>query len=180
MKILLVLVSLSLLFGILLYPIHAIWGSNLYVFHFFTLLEYSLLTFIFSKWQKIEWFKKALRISILIFAVIWILSKLWIEDFSSTDNYTSSIANTLLVGISAYTMLSLLQDNIETLFMEHRFWISSGVLIYYGGSLFTIALSNALQSITKTEATVMWGIHNVLFIAANLCYTGGFLSLRRR
>lgn len=165
------MISISFAVDLLLYPIHAIWGSNLWVFHVFTLLEYSLLVLVFSYWQKTDILRKALRLSIPVFALIWILAKFYVEDLTSFDNFTSSLENAVIIGVSGYALLELGKEDLNSLSREPRFWVSSGVLIYFAGNLILFAISSVIM---------MWWTHNVLRIIYNLCQAGGFLCLRRR
>ncbi len=145
--------------------------SNMMVFHIYTLVEYTFLIIIFSYWQKIKAVKTGLLISIPLFTLIWIIVKLFLEDPLRFDNFTSSLECAVLVSVSAYTLFSMVGENLKSLYREPRLWVSTAVLIYFSGNLITFALSSII---------VIWTIHNVLHIIADLCYAGGFLCLRRR
>ncbi len=145
--------------------------NNMMVFHIYTLVEYTFLIIIFSYWQKIKVVKTGLLISIPLFTLIWIIAKLFLEDPLRFDNFTSSLECAILVSVSAYTLFSMVGANLDSLFQEPRFWVSTSVLIYFSGNLIAFAISSII---------VIWTIHNVLHIIADLCYAGGFLCLRRR
>ena len=146
--------------------------SNIWFYHFYTLIECGLLLYIFSHWQKTIKMKRILRMSIPGFAVIWMGAKLFCEDFNQWDNYTSSLEGLLLVGVSFRTLYVVNTEQVKTVFQEPRIWISAAVLIYFSANLVTFALGNII---------VNWGFHHaVVNIIANLLYAGGFLCLRPR
>lgn len=180
MRLLLYFIIISLIMNILNYYVGLYWKNNIWIFHISTLIEFIFLAYIFSYWQKMPIIRKIFRVSIIGFAVIWVLSKIWIEDFSTADTYTSSIANAILTGMSSYTLISIIQDSSKPIFFDSRFWVSSSVLIYYTGTLFTVALSNALQNIAITDAAAMWVIHNIMAIISYFFIMGGFISLRHQ
>lgn len=171
LKVLLALLSLALVISLLLTPIGRIWGNNLFLFHFYTLIEYSLLAFLFSYWQTRKSVSRVMRISILVFTLIWVLFKFSIEGFSSMNNYSQSLANLLLSGMASYTLLSLLSEKVDSIYSEPKFWVSSAVLIYHAGNLFLYAFPAGIA---------IWSIHNLINIISNVFYVGGFLCLRPR
>ena len=145
--------------------------NNMVLFHVYTLLEYSFLIIVFSCWQKNNALAKALRISIPVFVLISMGAKIFLEDPLRYDNFSSSFESSILATVSAYTLLKLVGENLESLFTMPRFWVSLAVLIYFTGNLFTFALGSVIFT---------WTVQHTLGIIANLCYAGGFLSQRRR
>lgn len=170
MKILLIFLTIAGLIGIIVTSLAFYKINNMWLFHIYTLLETSLLLFVFSYWQKKYVLRNRLRLIILVFALIWIGAKLYLESFSRLDSYTASLECVLLVGVSAYTLFNLNNENVNTLFRDQRFWVSSAVLFYFAGNAMTFSLGNIFNT---------WLIHSVLNIFANLLYTGGFIFQRR-
>lgn len=172
MRILLRYFAIVLLVDVILYYTSFIIKiNNLWLFHIFTLVEYSFLILVFSSWQKNALLKRNMRLSIPIFAMIWVMAKFFLEGFNEIDNFTSSVESVLLVVVSAYTLYDLNKENVVSIYKEPRFWVAGAVLIYFSGNLLCFAFSNVV---------LVWPIHSVLNIIANLLYTGGFLCLPRR
>ena len=174
LKSLLLLFGIGLLIEVLGYYLYffAKIQNNIWLYHFYTLIEYSLLIAVFSYWQKNFKLKRMLRISIPGFAVLWIGAKFFFESFDQPDSYTTSLECVLLVGISFRTLYVVNQEHMKALFREPRFWVSSAVLIYFSSNLLTFALPNL---------AVNWGFHHaVVNVTSNLLYAGGFLCLSPR
>ena len=145
--------------------------SNIQVLHIYTLLEYSFLIIVFSYWQKSPSLRRYLLISIPLFALLGISAKIFLEAPTQFDNFTSSVEGAVLVGVSAYTLYGLILEDLGSLYREPRFWVSVAVLVYFSGNLVAFSLRPVI---------FIGVIHSILNIISNLCYTGGFLSLRRR
>lgn len=179
LRLLFYLICVTLFLNILSYVVGLHWHSNIWIFHLSTLVEYSFLAYLFSYWQDQSWARKTLRFSVPGFAVIWIISKIWLENWSQIDNYTSSLSNALLIGISAYTFLRLVLESKIPIVTDPRFWVCSAVLVYYAGTLLTFAFSRILLGISSQVNVPIWIIHNLMAIIAYLLYTRGFLFQRQ-
>ena len=174
MKLLLLLFCVGLLIDALGYYLYSYtkFRNTLWLFHVYTLIEYSLLILVFSFMQKNIKLKRIFRLSIPVFFVLWIGAKLFCEDFSQTDSYSSSLECLLLVAASFGTLYTLGKQYFENIFRDPQFWVGSGVLIYFSGNLLAFALSNT---------SLNWSFHHSLMtIISNLFYTGGFLCLHPR
>jgi len=149
----------------------ALYGHhNLWLYQILTLAEYGLLMFVLSCWQPDSRVRLVMRLSIVLYAVVWACAKYAVEDFRSMDYFTASLASAVLMGGALYTVYIMSKNPIQRIHRDPRFWILTGMLLYHGGNIFTYAFS---------QKVMVWSIHNGLNITANLCYAGGFLSLRR-
>lgn len=152
----------------------------LWIYHIYTLVEYSLFVLIFLFWQKEPRVRKILGFSIPGFFVIWLIAKFSVERWGEMDNFTSSLEAVILIGVAAYTLINLTQEKMNSLIADPRFWITMGVLIYFTGNIVTFALGNVLLSLLQKGDQVIWPLHSILNIVANLFYAGGFLCLLPR
>lgn len=145
--------------------------SNIWLFHLFTPLEYGFLVMVFSCWQKRSLLRLLLRLSIPLFALICIVSKLFVENLVSFDSFTSSLESWALILISIYTLLGLHRDKSFPILGMPRFWIASAVLIYFSGNLPIFAFANM---------AAVWTINHILNILSNILFAGGFLCYHLR
>ncbi len=155
MKFLLLLFGIGLLIEALGYYFYFFtkYGSNIWLFHFYTLIEYSLLIYVFSHWQKNMKLERIFLLGIPGFAVLCIGAKFFFEDFNQPDNYTASLECLLLVGGSFRTLYVVNKEQVKTIFQEPRLWISAAVLIYFSANLVTFVLGNII---------VNWGVHHAV------------------
>ncbi|MBD3289530.1 hypothetical protein GF337_12065 [candidate division KSB1 bacterium] len=170
LKVLLCFISIKILTDAIVSVVALHQLNNMWLFHIYTLIEYTFLTFILSNWQQVRFSKDILRISILLFALIWVISKFTFENFAVFDKYTSAFSSTLLTGFSLLTLFHIMKDNLGGILHDHRFWVSFAILLYSAGNFFTFALATLF----------LWSPHNIIHFLSNLCYTGGFLSKRQQ
>ena len=140
--------------------------NNIWLFHLFTPLEYGFLVMVFSYWQRRSLLRLLLRVSIPLFVLICIVSKLFVEDLVSFDSFTSSLESWALILISIYTLLALHRDKSSPILGMPRFWIAAAVLIYFSGNIPIFAFANI---------AAVWPINHVLNIISNMLFAGGFL-----
>lgn len=182
-KILLVLFALTFMIeftSILIYlaedQVNTVWLS-----HLVTLVQYVFFLWVFSLWQKEPLVRKGLLISIPVFVLIWIVAKFWFEDFSHFDNYTATTAALVLTGISAYTLFQISAENTGMIFDDTRFWIAAGVLLYFTGNLFFLALINdIIKFLPPNYVRLVWSFQWVVTVTANILYGGGVLCQQPR
>lgn len=149
--------------------------NNMWLFHFFTLLEYTSLSWILSYWHTKPFFQNGIRWSILFFACFWVLAKFTFEDMDSYDSITATISHLLLIGYAALTLFELGQTTGEKFILDARFWVSGAVLIYSTGSVLWLALSNVIITWPESQMMIAWTIHWTLDIFTNILYMGGIL-----
>ncbi len=143
--------------------------SNVWILHFYTPLEYSILVLVFSYWQKEKLMKRILRLSIPIFILIFVLNKMFIESTDYFDYITASVESIILLVISVYVLYSLHDEKVDSFYKMPQFWVATAVLIYFAGNTLCFSLGRIIP---------IWIIPCILNIIANLLYTGGFLCCR--
>ena len=147
-----------------------------WVYHIYMPIEYGLLAIIFSYWQKKPWMKRALRLSIPIFMLICIWDLVIFGNLDDLNYFTASVAFTLYVGISSFTLLYLQTDNPHSIIKDCRFWVSAALLIYSAGGLAYFSFHKTVVSDILVE---IWAIHSALNIIAYVLYSIGIICQTR-
>lgn len=143
--------------------------NNIWLLHYFTPLEYGLLVLVFSYWQDSPLLKSILRSSIGAFFIFFGGTGVLAERPQMFDSYAASLEGVMLIAISTYTLIMLNRGNTNRLTRDYRFWICSGVLIYFSGNLMLFSWSRII---------VAWWMHNILNVLANFIFAGGILCSR--
>lgn len=144
--------------------------NNIPVFHLFTLIQFTLFTFIMEKglhpWPPKIIFK-CLRISFIIFAL---LDAFWWNGINNFNNYARPLSSILLICFALTFFYKTLKElQIKNLESVPLFWLSIGVLIYYSGSLLIFLFTNYVKSSDAALYTI-WGIHAIFNIILNISY----------
>jgi hypothetical protein len=147
-----------------------------WVHHVYAPIEYALITTVLSSWQQREWVKKLFRLSIPPFVIFCLWDILGGGNLKDLNALTASIAYTLYVGMSAYTLVNLDYENIRSTLGDYRFWIGTGLLVYSAGGL---AYFSFHDTIVANYLIQIWIIHGVLNIVAYLLYSVGFVYQAR-
>ena len=107
--------------------------------------------------------------------ILGIISMLFLENVRHFNNFSRPMASLILTMVSAYTLFELNKEKIVSVVREPRFWICSGVLLYYTSTLFLFSLSNTLLDLPMHIVKLLFEFNIVMNIAANIFYTKGFL-----
>jgi len=150
--------------------------QNIIIFHIYTLLEYSLLAYVFFSWQPESKLKTVLRWSIPGFFIIWLVDKAFIHSLYEFDSFVVTIESVLLVTIAMYELYDLNKDVNYSIFRNPKFWVTAAVLLYFAGNLIVFSLGSFILS-EKAIASIAWilfhaslnAIAYLLFVVAFIC-----------
>ena len=143
-------------------------GTNLFLFHLFTYIEFGVIaTIYYSLSKEILWKRIVLTFTIL-FVLFSIINLTYFEtfiQFNSNQRYVEGIM-VLIFCIGYYTKLLREAENI---YLEKHpyFWLTSGYLIYFAGTLFLFLFSRELM---ENSDSSYWSLHGMLNIFLNLIY----------
>ncbi len=154
--------------------------NNLWTVQFFCPIQYSLLVLVFRSWNRQPFVGRVMLYSIPVFIAGWALSSFMFGNLTATLAYADPASAVILTLVSSYTLVRIdRMEGVSVLEMP-AFWVSSAVIIYFGG---TVVLSTLHTSLLKASVETMrlaWSTQAILNILANLLYSGGFLCLRRK
>lgn len=146
----------------------AIDGRNTnWVHHIYLPIEYSLIGFIFSRWQKMTFDKNVILFSIPLFVIACVMSVIVFDNLDQLNVFTTSLSCILYAAISSYTLYHLLKDDSGSLSTDYRFWVSSALLLYSAGALSFFVFTKVFPNI--------WYGNIVVNIAVYLTFAVGFL-----
>jgi len=176
-KVLVLLVSISTFFDLTLGTLSRIFGSNHVLLQFFTPVSYILIIiFLFygiknNSAKLVKWFLFA------VYLIFVIVAKLTFEPFMTIDNYSSSVASSIMVIVTTYFLLT--NSPIKSPETTPTIIAMVGILVYFGGGLFIIALSNVILSPNNLLLNNIWIIHSILHIIFDISLIISFIILGR-
>ncbi len=172
MKLLLALMVITLAVdGLALYLAYDV-GNNNWVHHIYLPIEYGLIGFIFSRWQKMTFDKNVILFSIPLFVIACVMSVIVFNNLDQLNVLTTSLSCILYAAISSYTLFHLLKDDAGSISSDYRFWVSSALLLYSAGALSFFVFTKDFPNI--------WYVNVVINIVVYLTYGVGFLCHIRR
>ena len=150
--------------------------SNLLVYDIFTAVEYAFLMLMFGSWYEENTFRRGMMWSVPVFIAIWITAKFILKETGEFDSVFLSIESVVFVFLSVLTLAKEMRDSNVLLVDNPRFWVSSGVLVYFAGNLFLFALIEQVLQPSMQRYHGAWLIHTALNVTKNILFALGFLS----
>lgn len=142
--------------------------DNVLVYNILTFLEFNCLLLFLSGLLYFVSTKKVLVALIITFNVIYVLSTIYyivLRNYLQIYNGIASISGSFIVTIAIFLFFKdfINSDKISNFKKSLSFWISSGLLIYYLGTIPITSIMNYMQSINdKAEVHFLFNIQYVL------------------
>ena len=149
---------------------HVLHMNNLYLFHTYTLLEFNAIAWFYKQLFESfypRWFVVGLM---LFFTAFALLNSLYIQPVTGFHTYALGLECLLIIGLALllyYQMLAEMKtDRLNT---SPVFWINTGFLVYFAGSLFVFMLQNILLAQPNRDLGIVAGtIHRVVLLVLHV------------
>lgn len=148
---------------------------NYYIFHYFTVIEFTLISLFYSFFFK--QFFNPLLINLLIPVFLiggYIDSK--VNGVNSVNNFSASIESIIIVFYSLFLFYYVLKNLIfENLLSTPIFWLNAGFLFYFSGNMILFVFSKHMAQIEPEKYALLWHvIHTFFNILFNIFLSFGF------
>jgi hypothetical protein len=145
--------------------------NNWYIFHFYTLIEFSLwITFYFLFLKKYSGTYYWFFLQIPALAIVCIIDYKH-NGIDSMDSLSTSLESLTLSLLSLLSFLFLLRKGvIKDLSGTPFFYANTAVLLYFLGDLFFFTFSDYVRSTESSSYMALWTIHSLMNITANLLF----------
>jgi hypothetical protein len=144
--------------------------------HAYYLVEYIFIISIVLVWQESPRVKQLFQALMLIYMIFWIIAKLTFEPLNGLYSVTASVSQVILALSAGYTLFVVTENRTQSLMNNYRFWVLLSFVIFYAGTLLTIALRGILiqysREIFFLVATIDWSlkiVFNILLAIGFLC-----------
>ncbi len=148
---------------------------NLYLFHFYVLIES-----LFISWFYYEIFKRHLSPKIIPTLYIIFISFSLVDTFVwhnpfSFNSYAKTLECCMIVTYAVFYLYKTFDDfQDEDPSDTPVFWINAGFLFYFSGCLFLFTFSNFIRTQSKEINILVWALHAFFMIIMYLLITIGF------
>lgn len=142
--VILYLLGLLCIFSASIYLVRVVkLNNNLFLFHISTPVEYIILGLLYYGIMVRLMVKQWILFSIPVFVLLCIFFSLFVQKIDVSNTYAIIISSMLLISWSLFFLGEILLFRPATrLFQFPMFWISTGVLFYYTGSLLIEGMLN--------------------------------------
>lgn len=173
-KIIVYYISFSVIAALLLRLFVFIFENNYIFFHFYTPLELIIITIAILLIVDSKNFKMVAVFILIPYLIFWFVSKFTFESLDQIDNVTSTVANTIIFFLAVYGILKITLSSFGSIWHDPKIITLFGILLYFGGNLFVMALSNLIFSKGNDDAILLWKIHNTLHICLDVAFAYSF------
>jgi len=143
--------------------VNTYWIGNIYFICQFLIL----MTIYFYELNQ----QRYLKFIAAIFTLYFLVNAVFIQGFFVFNTHSNSLSGLVLAAISLYFLFTLLKDLSEVnIYRIPMFWVSFGVLFYYGGTLILFLTSNFLVDKFLGAHRLVWILHNFCNIVKNLLF----------
>ncbi|MEW7281131.1 hypothetical protein ABW636_21250 [Aquimarina sp. 2201CG1-2-11] len=146
--------------------------NNLPVYHFYTVLEFLLITAIYKKVLASLFSKLFFIIISSSFVLFAVINTLFFQDLQTFNSNTTTLTGVVVIFFSLCYFYALLKEvKYSTLETNPMFWINSGFLIYFSSNLILFFMNNSLFKGITEASYILWGLHAFINIVLTLFYT---------
>ncbi len=135
-------------------------------YHFYIPIEYSLVTFYFSRLLQIAKLKKLLLLSIPFFIIFGLIISIYFEGINDFPSWQYNIEGTLIIIWCVISLFNLPLNPIVSIFKNFQFWFCIAFMIMFSGQFFLNGFFNPLKN-TNPEITrkliMIYYVLNYLF-----------------
>lgn len=143
-------------------------GNNLFVFHINSIVDYSLISLIFISVINRSSFRKIVLIGLFLFYVFTFLNTLYLEPLDTFNSNVRWVQGIVTLLYCIYFFYTLFDDaNVDDLLKYPFFWMASGMLIYFSGTLFLFIIEN---NRANGEDSYFVHVHGILNFILNTSY----------
>lgn len=166
----------SIIIELLGYYLASISKSNVFLYNFFSVMEFCFYFYVISLIIANVRMKKIVRIAIILYALAATINILFIQGMKMIHTITYSIGCLLVVIFCIYYFLELFRlPRSVKLHSNPAFWICSGLLFYYCCGFPLYGLFNYLMKISDLFVRNFYTIITILNIFLYSLFTIGFL-----
>jgi hypothetical protein len=153
---------------------------NTHITNFYVAIDFSLMIvfFYFLLGKNMKWLFVGLLLSWILFSfgmIVFGPGEYGIYTFRDELRVIRNVVG--IFFLMAWVFQQLLRPTTESLTSLPVFWIFSGLLVYYGGSLFVFLLSSFLDHYFINTGVSLWIIHNGVSLVKNGLYYIGISKI---
>lgn len=145
--------------------------NNLIIINVHNIVEFVFLGAVFYKVFNSAIIKKGMLAVLAAFGAFAVANLLFMQGTGQFNTWTMGLECLLLMLMVLLFLFELFKEG-KVLRLERypMFWVASGALFYFAGSLFLFIFSNYVLAGSQNALYAEWGIHSSVNIITNLCY----------
>ena len=148
--------------------------------HVYYIVEYVFIMMILYKWQESNNTRRFFKALILVYILFWVIAKVSFEPLSGLYSITATTSQVLITLGAGYTLFVVIGNREQPIMNNYHFWVLLSFVIYYAGTLLTIALRGILIQYSIGKFLLVASIDWSLKILFSVLLAKGFLCPQTR
>lgn len=143
---------------------------NLPLLHVFSVVQFTLLWLIFAQRLIPPFSRRFFGVILVAFWAFALVCAIWIDGIYNFNAHARSFGAILVIIFClSYFYQRLRKLDLENLESDPLFWVATGSLIYFSGSLILFIISNYILP-DKAMSFSMWGVHGIFNTFNNMFF----------
>ncbi|WP_299767932.1 hypothetical protein [uncultured Dokdonia sp.] len=173
-KLLLGLLILSALTSTVARYLWSIKENNLYLLHYYTVIEFCGWAAIFYLLFESTFMKRMIFWIGIGYVAFAIINSIFWEALETFNTNSRSLESVLLIFYSiAYYVKMFREKRVSRLEYNASFWINAAVLVYFSSAFLLFGFSNLLLNLSSYKIREVWGLHGIFLIVHYILITVG-------
>ncbi len=169
LKVLFIYILLSILVEILTGYLSINNINNLFIYYYFSFLEFVLFVIIYFHILNIYRKKMLMWCIISIFGLICLIDFLLLGGDNKMNELSRNVESVSLITLSIFYFNSLIKNSDgQNLLQQFSFWFNSSIIIYFSGSFFIFLFSNYMLDESPDTFFAIYAIHSIFNIIFNI------------
>jgi len=148
--------------------------------HIYYLIEYLFIMNIILVWQESPRIKRLFQALIFLYILFWAIAKVTFEPLNGLYVFIATTSQVILIFCAESTLIGAIGNRIQPTLNDNRFWVLLSFVIFYAGTLLTIASRGILIHFPLKTLFIIISIDWSLKILFNILFTIGFLCPQTR
>lgn len=146
--------------------------NNLYLLHYYTVIEFCGWAAIFYLLFENAFMKRVILWIGIIYIIFAITNSVFWEGLDTFNTNSRSVESVLLSTFSVMYYVKMFKEK-KISHLEHNasFWINAAVLIYFSSAFLLFGFSNLLLNLSSYKIKEVWGVHGIFLIVHYLLIT---------
>ncbi|WP_299683430.1 hypothetical protein [uncultured Dokdonia sp.] len=148
--------------------------NNLYLLHYYTVIEFCCWAAIFYLFFESVFMKRIIFWIGIGYVAFAIVNSVFWETLETFNTNSRSLESVLLIFFSiAYYVKMFREKRISRLEYNASFWVNAAVLVYFSSGFLLFEFSDLLLNLSSYKIRGVWGVHGIFLIVHYILITIG-------
>ncbi|CCH02947.1 hypothetical protein FAES_4948 [Fibrella aestuarina BUZ 2] len=154
---------------------HVLHVPNTYILHGYTILEFNIIALVYGRFFGHFYSRFFVPWLMAGFTVLALLNSAFIQPPTGGNAYARGLEAILVIALALLAFYKLLNElSARRLDKQPIFWINTGFLLYFAGSLFFLLFSNVvLYDSNQTLKFAVFALHVLLIVMMHVLISIG-------